>query len=157
MICGITLISGAIALCFVTSVVASIRAPQSQIWVDSVPTSVRPYAIAHYNAAGVVIGQQVYRFPVTGPSSDNAFTLLSTNGPSASDLGVLPHHHQIHYENFFNYKGRFQVWANKDGVDTTRVLLPGDYAACPINTTHTFQILDPDTEMLGVIQPGGFE
>lgn len=33
----------------------------------------------------------------------------------------------------------------------------GDYGAVPHNTTHTFQITDPFTEMVGVISPGGFE
>jgi hypothetical protein len=42
-------------------------------------------------AGGCVIGQQVYRFPVTGPSSDYVFSLISTNAPGSTSLGVLPH------------------------------------------------------------------
>ncbi|KAJ5594627.1 uncharacterized protein N7459_000835 [Penicillium hispanicum] len=38
-----------------------------------------------------------------------------------------------------------------------RVLTQGGYSSIVRNTTHTFQILDPDTEMVGVIVPGGFE
>ncbi|KAE9367091.1 RmlC-like cupin, partial [Stipitochalara longipes BDJ] len=129
----------------------------SSIWVTEVPTYVRPYAIAHYMAGGCVIGAQVYRFPVTGSSSDYAFSLISTNAPGSTSLGVLPHIHEVHYENFFNYRGRFQLWTDKYNNENTRVLGPGDYGAVPHNTTHTFQILDPDTEMVGVIQPGGFE
>jgi quercetin dioxygenase-like cupin family protein len=108
-------------------------------------------------AGGCVIGAQVYRFPVTGPSSGYAFSLISTNAPSSGSLGVLPHIHEVHYENFFNFRGRFQLWTDKYDDENTRVLGPGDYGAVPHNTTHTFQILDPDTEMVGVIQPGGFE
>jgi hypothetical protein len=63
----------------------------------------------------------------------------------------------MHYENFFNYKGHFQLWTEKDGDEQAHLLTAGDYGAVPHNTTHTFQILDPDTEMVGVIQPGGFE
>ncbi|KAL2062376.1 hypothetical protein VTL71DRAFT_6642 [Oculimacula yallundae] len=129
----------------------------SSIWVTEVPSFVRPYAIEHYSAQGYVVGQQIYRFPVTGPSSGYAFTLISTNAPGSSDLGVFPHQHQTHYENFFNLRGRFQLWTEKDGQEETRILIPGDYGAVPENTTHTFQILDPDTEMVGVIYPGGFE
>jgi len=33
----------------------------------------------------------------------------------------------------------------------------GDYGGVPPNTTHTFQILEPETEMVGIIAPGGFE
>lgn len=54
-------------------------------------------------------------------------------------------------------RGRFALWASKENDTAGRILLPGDYGAVPPNTTHTFQILDPFTEMVGVIQPGGFE
>lgn len=131
-----------------------LAASRSSLYVENAPTFVRPYVIEHYaHAQAVSIGQQVYRFPVTGPSSGGAFSILSTSAPSAGDLGVLPHHHQIHHENFFCLKGRFQLWAE----DEARLLTVGDYGSVPRNVTHTFQVLDPDTEMVGVIAPGGFE
>ncbi|KAE9068044.1 hypothetical protein PF010_g27227 [Phytophthora fragariae] len=108
----------------------------------------------------VKIGDQVYRFSVTGPSSGGAFTLLQTSAPEATTLGVLPHIHKTHYENFYCTRGRFQLWAesyNSTTEQQTRVLTQGDYGAVPHNTYHTFQVLDPDTQMTGVIQPGGFE
>jgi mannose-6-phosphate isomerase-like protein (cupin superfamily) len=129
----------------------------SRIWVTQVPTSVRPYAIPALMAGGCIIGQQIYRFPVTGQSSGGAFSLVQTNAPESTELGVLPHLHEVYYETFFNVRGRFQLWTKKDGVENTRVLLPGDFGAVPQKTIHTFQILDPDTEMMGIIQPGGFE
>lgn len=76
---------------------------------------------------------------------------------ACSLLERLPHIHQAHYENFFCMKGRFQLWTEKDGDQEARLLTPGDYGAVPHNTTHTFQLLDPFTELVGVIQPGGFE
>lgn len=131
----------------------------SDLYVEAAPSSPRPYVLPHYaNSHAVTIGSQLYRFAVTGPSSDNAFTLMSTNAPASGSLGVLPHIHQEHYENFFNFKGRFQLWAQHgDGEQQARLLTQGDYGSVPRNTTHTFQILDPDTEMIGVISPGGFE
>jgi quercetin dioxygenase-like cupin family protein len=130
----------------------------STLEVDAAPDFVRPYVLRHYaNSHAVSIGAQVYRFQVTGPSSDYAFTLMSTNAPESGYLGVLPHIHEHHYENFFNYRGRFQLWAEKNGEENARSLTSGDYGAVPPNITHTFQILDPDTEMVGVIVPGGFE
>jgi hypothetical protein len=62
-----------------------------------------------------------------------------------------------HYENFFSYKASFQPWTGKYGDNETRILGPGDYSAVPEGTTHTFQTVEPDTEMVGVIQPRGFE
>lgn len=135
------------------------------LYLENAPSSPRPYIIPHYaNSHAVTIGSQLYRFTVTGPSSGNAFTLMSTNAPSSPSLGVLPHIHQKHYENFFSFKGRFQLWAQKDQrgqreqrEQQARLLTQGDYGSVSRNTTHTFQILDPDTEMVGVVVPGGFE
>ncbi|KAJ5116714.1 hypothetical protein N7456_001062 [Penicillium angulare] len=129
------------------------------LYLENAPSSPRPYVIPHYaNSHAVTIGSQLYRFTVTGPSSDYAFTLMSTNAPSSGSLGVLPHIHREHYENFFTFKGRFQLWAEKDNKEQqARLLTQGDYGSVVRNTTHTFQILDPDTEMVGVIVPGGFE
>jgi quercetin dioxygenase-like cupin family protein len=129
-------------------------AGRSSLYVDVAPDHVRPYVIEHYAPAQAVsVGQQVYRFPVTGLSSGGAFSVLSTSMPGSSELGVLPHIHRTHHENFFCLKGRYQLWAE----DQARVLEAGDFGTVPRNTTHTFQILAPDTEMIGVISPGGFE
>lgn len=131
----------------------------NDLYLENAPSSPRPYIIPHYaDSHAVSVGAQIYRFPVTGPSSGHAFTLMSTNAPGSSALGVLPHIHQTHYENFFNFKGRFQLWAQKvNGEQEGRLMTQGDYGSVPRNTTHTFQILDPDTEMVGVVAPGGFE
>lgn len=129
------------------------------LYLENAPSSPRPYVIPHYaNSHAVTIGSQLYRFTVTGPSSDYAFTLMSTNAPGSDSLGVLPHIHRKHYENFFALKGRFQLWAQKgEQEQQARLLTQGDYGSVVRNTTHTFQIMDPDTEMVGVIVPGGFE
>ncbi|KAH7072129.1 quercetin 2,3-dioxygenase [Paraphoma chrysanthemicola] len=130
------------------------------LYVDVAPTYLRPYVIQHYaSAQGITIGPQYYRFYVTGPSSNHAFTLMGTNAPQSSDLGVLPHHHQRHFENFFNLKGRFQLFAEPkgSGEQEARTLTQHDFGAVPRNATHTFKILDPDTEISGFIVPGGFE
>jgi quercetin dioxygenase-like cupin family protein len=143
------------------TLVTTVSAARSSLYVDNAPDHVRPYVIERYaNAQAVSIGQQIYRFPVTGASSDGAFSMLMTNSPASDALGVLPHQHQRHHENFFCNKGRFQLWTDKAGLgdeQQSRVMASGDYGSVPRNTTHTFQILEPDTEMLGVIQPGGFE
>lgn len=127
--------------------------------VDDAPNYVRPYIMRHYaHGQAVTIGAQTFRFCVTGPSSGYAFTLMGTNAPTSPSLGVLPHIHQHHYENFYSLKGSYQLWAQK-GNDTqqTRIIYPGDYGSVVRNTTHTFRILEPDTEMIGAIVPGGFE
>ncbi|KAF2664921.1 RmlC-like cupin [Microthyrium microscopicum] len=80
------------------------------------------------------------------------------NAPESDQLGVLPHLHKTHYENFYCSKGRVQVWAQKNETgEQARVLTQGDYGGVPQNTIHTFQMTDPDTQLTGVISPGGFE
>lgn len=149
-----------------TAASASAIAPRGllpNLFVDDAPNSPRPYVLRHYaHAQAVSVGSQIYRFPVTGASSGGAFSLLLTDAPNSNALGVSPHIHERHYENFYNFKGRYQLWTQSkltaDGPgQQSRILQPGDFGAVPINTTHTFQILDPDTELLGVIVPGGFE
>lgn len=134
------------------------RAASESLIVDTAPQYVRPYVLPKFSGQAVAVGQQIYRFSVTGNSSDGAFTLMQTNAPSSTSLGVLPHIHKEHYENFYCTKGRVQLWAKTNATgEAARVLTPGDYGAVPHNTIHTFQITDPDTQLTGVIQPGGFE
>ncbi|KAJ3548976.1 hypothetical protein NM208_g560 [Fusarium decemcellulare] len=125
------------------------------------PQSLRPYVLPKGAGQGVALGQQVIRFPVTSNSSGGAFSLLLANAPSSDQLGVLPHTHQIHYENFYCTKGRVQLWAQKNESNAAeqegRLLYAGDYGAVPLNTKHVFQTLDPDTQVAYVIFPGGFE
>ncbi|KAF6819346.1 quercetin 2,3-dioxygenase [Colletotrichum sojae] len=126
--------------------------------VDQAPDSPQPYALRKGGGRAVAVGAQIYRFSVTGNASAGAFTLMQTNAPDSTELGVLPHIHKAHYENFYCSKGQFQLWAKANSsAEQARLLTPGDYGSVPPNTVHTFQITDPDTQLTGVIQPGGFE
>ncbi|KAJ8576544.1 hypothetical protein ON010_g2667 [Phytophthora cinnamomi] len=89
----------------------------------------------------VKIGDQVYRFSVTGPSSGGAFTLMQTSAPESLAWAY----------------SRTSTRPTMRTSTQTRVLTQGDYGAVPHNTYHTFQIPDPDTQMTSVIQPGGFK
>jgi quercetin dioxygenase-like cupin family protein len=130
----------------------------SGLVVDVAPQYVRPYVLRKLSGQSVAVGEQIYRFSVTGNSSGGAFTLIQTNAPDSNTLGVLPHTHKAHYENFYCTKGSVKVWAKTDAIgEIARLLTPGDYSAVPQNTIHTFQITDPDTQLTGVIYPGGFE
>lgn len=59
--------------------------------VTTVPDYVRPYVVRAYSLDGPLVGNQVYRFPVTGASSGGAFTLISTAATGSVNLGVSPH------------------------------------------------------------------
>ncbi|KAK8213706.1 RmlC-like cupin domain-containing protein [Phyllosticta capitalensis] len=131
------------------------------LYVSTAPDTPQPYILPKMAGRAVAVGQQIYRFSVTGNASAGAFTLMQTNAPGSSELGVLPHIHKKHYENFYCTKGSFQLWAQSNtttnATQQARVLTQGDYGAVPPETIHTFQITDPDTQLTGIISPGGFE
>ena len=98
-----------------------------------------PDAIAHDMADTYVVWAQVYRFqPLahhkTTPSPSPARMPLDLR-----PLGIFPHIHEAHYENFLNFRGPFQLWTDKYDDGNMRVLGPGDYGAVPHSTTHTFR------------------
>jgi hypothetical protein len=80
--------------------------------VTKVPDYVRPYIVRAYALEGYRVGSQIYRFPVTGPSSDYAFTLISTAAPASTSLGVLPHVSHCH------------IWHNDPRADSSRPMRP---------------------------------
>ncbi|KAK1830581.1 RmlC-like cupin [Podospora conica] len=134
------------------------------LWVSTTPQTPKPYALKKGLGIPLSGGNT---FPVTGNSSGGAFCILNTNAagsPNRGGAGVFPHVHKKTYENFYSVKGRTQLWGqNLDtfltntSVQQTRILHPGDIGAIPRNTIHTFALLEPDTQLTGVLVPGGFE
>ncbi|KAK3321755.1 RmlC-like cupin domain-containing protein [Apodospora peruviana] len=148
-----------LVLLVVTSVA---NAAGTSLWVPTTPQSPKPYAIKKGLGIAMAGGNT---YPVTGNSSGKAFCILNTNaGPTPGASGVFPHVHKKTYENFYSAKGRVQLWGqNLDAyhantsIQQTRILGPGDIGAIPPNTIHTFTLLEPDTQLTGVLVPGGFE
>lgn len=131
------------------------------LWVPSTPQTPRPYALKKGDGIKLPGGNT---FPVTGNSSGNAFCILNTNAGGSRGAGVFPHVHKKTYENFYAVKGRVQLWGqnldtylSNTSIQQTRILGQGDIGAIPFNTIHTFNLLEPDTQLTGVLVPGGFE
>lgn len=80
-----------LATCLTSSANTHSKQAAGDLIVAKVPDHVRPYIVRAYTLDGYRVGSQIYRFPVTGPSSDYAFTLISTAAPASTALGVLPH------------------------------------------------------------------
>lgn len=127
--------------------------------LESPPNVTQTYIIRRYAPALVMAaGAVTFRVPVTGPSSGGEHTIFRNTGPASGNLVVLPHLHKTHYETFFNFKGRVNVWAQRSNREQeARVLTTGDFGSWPPFTNHTFQFLDPDSELHAVVAPGGFE
>jgi quercetin dioxygenase-like cupin family protein len=135
------------------------------LWLATTPQSPQPYALKKGRGINQGSGTVGNIYPVTGNSSGGAFCILNTNGAGYSGgVGGFPHVHRKTYENFYAFKGRVQLWGqNVDSykantsIQTTRILGPGDFGAIPRNTIHTFNLMEPDTTLTGVLVPGGFE
>lgn len=127
--------------------------------VDDTPSNVRPYILPYLTGSVWVTGNVAYRFPITRLSSGGAFTLLTTNTNQSTSVSVPPHKHVARYENFFCSRGELRMWLGKNNStdQSGRDLRPGDMAASPPSTTHTFQTMQPDTELFGVTYPAGLE
>jgi len=63
------------------------------------------------------------------------------------------HFHENEDEFFFVLEGQMRVTVN--GVD--RVLGPGESAMVKRGTPHTFRILTPESRLITIVSPGGFE
>lgn len=137
----------------------------ASLWKETTPQTPQPYALKKGRGIPLGSGDTWNTFPITGNSSGKAFTLMNTNGPAASaESMVFPHVHKKTYENFYSAKGRTQLWGQNhndyltnSSEQTSRILGPGDFGGIPNNTIHTFQMLEPDTQLTGVLVPGGFE
>ena len=151
-------------LTFDTLFVTVVSAEAPSLWVATTPQSPIPYALKKGN--GVQLGDNT--FPVTGNSSGGEFCIMNTNDagiPLGSVLGLLfPYVHKKTYENFYASKGRVQLWGQNlasylgnTSTQQTRTLSQGDFGGIPPGTIHTFILLEPDTELTGVLVPGGFE
>ncbi|KAJ3547772.1 hypothetical protein NM208_g1348 [Fusarium decemcellulare] len=132
---------------------------------DTTPQIPKPYALKK-NLGIALVGDGTVSsfFPVTGNSSGNAFTLMITAGSSTGGPNAFPHVHRKTYETFYASKGRLQMWGqNNNGfiantsVQTTRILMPGDFCGIPNNTIHMFQFMEPETQLTSVLAPGSFE
>jgi quercetin dioxygenase-like cupin family protein len=112
----------------------------------------------HNHGPVLNLGNTAFRFPITASSSGGTMTLLTTNGDGSPDVNVFPHRHVVQYENFFCSRGAVQLWTQQwNATQNVRKLTAGDFGASPPNVTHTFQIVEPNTEMYGVVFDGGLE
>jgi len=137
---------------------ASAQTSGKSLIVDTPPNALRPYVVQHLKGVVLNLMDTAMRFPITAGSSNGKMTLLSTHGNAAVDLNVPAHRHVARYENFFCSRGGVQLWTQQwNGTQQVRKLTAGDMAASPSNATHTFQIVEPNTEMYGVVFAGGLE
>lgn len=96
---------------------------------------------------------------ITANSSGGAFSAISNSAPYSSQLGTLAHHHKIYAEGIYCTRGRFVAYVQPapEGEKQARLLTQGDFVLVSPNAIHTYRVLDPDFQLLGVAAPGGIE
>ncbi|KAE8382447.1 RmlC-like cupin domain-containing protein [Aspergillus bertholletiae] len=136
-------------------------APTSSIVVDTAPNDVRPYVLPKYKGDAIKLtSSQTIRFSITANSSGGAFSLLQHNGKVSGWLSARPHTHGLTHEHLYCTRGRCQLWGQKNATNASheaRVATPGDYGNIPPGSIHTFQLVDPDSQLTHVFHPAGFE
>ncbi|KAJ3337663.1 hypothetical protein HDU93_000741 [Gonapodya sp. JEL0774] len=145
----------AVIFFIVAAVLATIRSVSAVIpaFIDvkKTPQSAKTYIVRHLEGTTLQLGSSIFRIPVTKNSSNGEIAFLST--ADMVNAAVPPHFHAKAFETFFLVKGRVKLYANNE----QRILLPGDFGAVPERTVHSYAFIEPDTYMIGVVFPGGFE
>lgn len=131
------------------------------IVVDRAPEHVRAYVLPKFKGRAIKLSKtQTITFSITTNSSDGAFSLIQHNGKVSGWLIARPHTHKLTHEHFYCSRGRTELWSMKnatDGNHEARVASFGDYGNVPPDTIHTFQLIDPDSQLSHVFHPAGFE
>lgn len=129
--------------------------------VDRAPDFVRPYLLPRFHGHAIQLTKtQTITFSITANSSGGAFSLVQHNGKVTNWLNARPHTHKDTHEHFYCSRGRVELWTMKNGTGghhEARVASFGDYGNVPPGTIHTFQLIDPDTQLTHAFHPGGFE
>ncbi|KAB8230404.1 RmlC-like cupin domain-containing protein [Aspergillus alliaceus] len=135
--------------------------PNGGIIVNEAPNFVRPYVLPKYKGHAIKLTtSQTIRFSITANSSDGAFSLLQHNGKASGWLSARPHTHGVTHEHLYCSRGRCQLWGLKNTTNASheaRVATPGDYGNIPPGSIHTFQLVDPDSQLTHAFHPAGFE
>ena len=144
-----------------TTASAACRENNQSIVVEVAPDFVRPYVLPNYRGRAIKLtSSQIVRYSITGNSSGGAFSLIQHNGKDSGWASARPHTHRLAHEHFYCARGRVELWGQKNttnATDEARVGTLGDYGNIPPGTIHTFQLVDPDTQLSHVFHPGGFE
>ncbi|KAH8776614.1 RmlC-like cupin [Diaporthe sp. PMI_573] len=129
--------------------------------VDVAPDHVRPYVLPRFKGRAIKLTpSDIIRFAITANSSGGAFSMVQHNGKTSGWTVARPHTHEHVHEHFYCQRGRAELWAQKNVTGASheaRVATAGDYGSVPPGTIHTFQLVDPDSQLNHVFHPGGFE
>lgn len=150
-----------IPLIITASASPSPRQTSSSLLVDMAPEFLRPYVLPKFKGRAIKLTQSdIIRFAITKSSSDGAFSMVQHSGKSSAWTAARPHTHERTHEHFYCTRGRVELWAQKNVTNSSheaRVASWGDYGNAPPGAIHTFQLIDPDSQLNHIFHPAGFE
>ena len=129
--------------------------------LNEAPDHVRPYVLPRFKGRAVYLTpSQPIRFSITSNSSDGAFSVLQHSGKVSGWTPARPHTHGHTHEHFYCARGRAELWGQRNVTGSSqeaRLGTVGDYGSMPPGVIHTFQLVDPDSQMTHIFHPAGFE
>jgi len=112
----------------------------------------KPYITRAGEARKQLVGGQALHLLAGGDDTAGSYGVVICD--SNEDARPIPrHYHEKEHDTWLCLRGKLRVWAN----DTSRILLPGDFAYVPPMDTHSYQCVAPRTTFFGVVSPGGWE
>lgn len=126
---------------------------QQSLRRSSRPNETEPYIMERYSGVQTNLGGDVFYVPAGGTETDGEMGIVRTTSCQAEDPQAPMHWHEDEHDIFLCLRGALQVWADGE----SRILHPGDLASIPAGTNHTYQPISPRTEIIGLIDTGGWE
>lgn len=128
-------------------------ATHNQVRRTETPGDPEPYVIDRYSGRKSNLGGDVFWAPVGGDETGGEFALIRTSSTQVEEPVTPMHSHENEQDVFMCLRGRLQVWADGE----SRMLYPGDFASVPPGTHHSYRPASPRTEVIGLIDTGGWE
>ncbi|KAF6807197.1 quercetin -dioxygenase [Colletotrichum musicola] len=156
-----TSLAALLSLGLAASASPSPRQTTNTLFVDVAPDHPRPYVLPRFKGRAIMLTKSdIVRFAITANSSGGAFSMVQHNGKTSGWTVARPHTHERTHEHFYCSRGRVELWAQRNVTgagEEARVASLGDYGSVPPGTIHTFQLIDPDSQLNHVFHPAGFE
>ncbi|KAL9111310.1 MAG: hypothetical protein Q9227_004187 [Pyrenula ochraceoflavens] len=123
----------------------------SPLLVTTAPTTPKPYVLPHGQGFAFYFNGEVGRVIVANETSAGAFSVVVGNQGFTYPAAIHNHPHLM--EALYVTKGSGNFFVNDQG----RVLRQNDFNMLTSGNNHTYNFIDPDSEFLTCIQPGGIE
>ena len=123
-------------------------------WKGVLPGKPEPFVLRRGEGEHAMLFTDLFTVLLSGDETEGQFGIVTTDSPAGD---VIPtHSHNATHETFYVIDGKVRLfYEDRDGVKTSKLLLPGDFGYVPAGFAHSYQIVEA-ARMMGVLS-GGFE